>query len=120
LIRHSIILRVWRKAPERLKEAIERLELQENFPGYELLGQTVTGIVTRVSPSRVFLATELPYSCSLYIRELTKEVSKFDDVCKVGDTLRAKVINLSDSGLELSVRAIDSRQRPRKGNREGE
>jgi S1 RNA binding domain len=117
LIRDSTSRRVWGKMPERLKEAIEWLELQEDFPGYELLGQTVTGTVTKVTPSRVFLSTELPYSCSLYIREVARKINRVDDVCKVGDTLRAKIVNLSDRGLELSVRALDSRSKERKSNR---
>lgn len=72
-------------------------------------GNEVTGVVARMTDFGAFIELEPGIDALLHVSQIAKEhVEKPSDVLKVGDTVRAKVVdfNETDRKISLSVKAL--------------
>lgn len=73
-------------------------------------GSVVTGVVTRIAPFGAFVELEPGVEGLVHISELSYErVARPEDVVKVGDTVRAKVLRVrpAERRIALSIREAD-------------
>jgi polyribonucleotide nucleotidyltransferase len=89
-------------AAERAREAVEALTAEVK------VGHIYTGKVVTIKPFGAFVEVMPGTDGMCHISELSDGyVEKVEDVVKIGDTVRVKVINVDDSGrIKLSRKAV--------------
>jgi len=99
---HVYITSVDVAAGERAKKIVEDITREVQ------IGEVYTGRVTRVEPFGAFVEILPGREGLVHISQLAKErVAKTEDVCKVGDELLVKVIEIGDDGkIRLTRRGL--------------
>ena len=97
------------EAAERAREMVEGLTAQVK------VGQIYTGKVVSVKPFGAFIEILPGQDGMCHISELGDGyVEKVEDVVKLGDTVRVKVINVDDQGrVKLSRKAVLREEKPK-------
>lgn len=107
-----IIKEVYEKMSDEIMEIEESFaEMLEKSIKTLNMGDKVTGVVTRISPSEIHVDLGTKHAGYIPIAELTDDVDiSVDDIVKVGDEIETYVMRVNDSEgvVTLSKKRLDS------------
>ncbi len=99
------------RAVEQEQQRVEREKKVDSLSD----GDIVTGKVESIMPYGAFVDLGDGISGLVHISQISRErVREVEDALKVGDEVRAKVLNTKDGKVSLSIRALEEEEAPKR------